>query len=108
MDDKKRKIIIGVLAVALLGAGGTWFMMRDTSDSTERTGKTTGSRRRTKKEKTGTERKARRKTREKVDAVAKTSKRRERKETERKTTTRKKRRRSGGKKVKKEKLVPAA
>lgn len=107
-EQKKQKVLIGVVAVAALGAGGFWFAGRDTGGDTTAAVKstTTGRKQRTKKLSTGS--KLERKARAPRSTAKKEIKRRERAEVDRKTTSRKKRSRRDRKSVKKESMVPAA
>lgn len=107
-EQKKQKVMLGVLVAALLGAGGFWYMGRD-ANSNKQANVATGPTQRRVREKKATTTKRSRKKRERKEATANQgSKRRERVESERTTSSRRKRARGSGKKVKKKKIVPAS
>ena len=109
-DEKKQKILLAVLAVLILGMGGTyWFVIRDPGPKRQAAvdqGKTV----REKRQRSGTTKeKKERATREKSERKAERSDRSER-DVKKKEKSRKGRRGKKGKKIKKKKkeLPPAA
>jgi len=107
-EQKKQKVLIGAVAVVALGAGGYWFVGRDSGGGAEKAIQVSTSGRRERKESANTDKRAERKKRDRKEAPKREAARRERAEVERKTTSRRKRSRSNRKKVKKESMVPAA
>jgi hypothetical protein len=109
VDDKKQKILIAVLAVAGLGAGSYYFLLREAPNAAP-TMATDGGGRKERKVSADTNKKDTRKEREKrAEAPAEPEGRKER---EARPTTeasgRKKRDGKGTEAVKKKKIVPAA
>ena len=107
-DQKKQKVLIAVVAVLALGAGGYWFVGRDSGGSEQATVQISQSGRKERAEREQTERKGRRREREERQATAEPVERRKRVEREDRTIQRKRRKRSDRKSVKKEELLPAA
>jgi len=107
-EQKKQKVLIGVLAVVALGAGGYWFAGRDSGDDIAATITLGGTERKERTKEVASEEKVDRKSRTEKKAVKREVTRKERDEVDRTTTSRKKRSRADRKKVKKESMVPAA
>lgn len=107
-EQKKQKVLIGVVAVLALGAGSYWYVGRDSGGESATVVKTGATKRKERTKDVTTGRKAGRKARSNSKSNTKVIKRKERSEVDRKTNTRKKRSRRDRKKVKKESLVPAA
>lgn len=107
-EQKKQKILIGVLAVAILGAGGFWYMGRDASSNNQANVTAAPTKRRVREKKESTTKRTRRKRERKEATANQGSSRRERVEAERTTSSRRKRARGSGKKVKKKKITPAS
>lgn len=106
-EQKKQKVLIGVLAVAALGAGGYWFTRPAPETVSLRTpGAAKVERRKAKKPAVDDSKKPRRKSVEVADKDEKVA-RRKRPEAERKTSTQRTKARGRAKQVKKEKLYPA-
>lgn len=107
-EQKKQKVIIGVLAVLMLGAGSFWYMSRETTDENMQQFKSGPVVRKERKKADQSAKKTRKKRVAKAPSERKAFVRKQRDDSERTSATRKKRRRSGAKKVKKDKLVPAS
>lgn len=108
-DEKRQKVMIGVLAVLVLGAGGYWFVLRDSGAGDRASDVNTGVERKKREKKGDSNKTTKRATRDKGKKTTERAERKERVRTER-DTTRKKRRSKGKAKVKKKKkeLPPAA
>jgi len=105
-DDKRQKVMLGILAVLVLGAGSYYFVFSDKTSSQSVVEQTQGPRKkRVKPKETRRAVKKRRAPKEEAPARAE---RKERVRTERSTSRKKRGRRGGPKKVTKRKLVPAA
>ncbi len=107
MDEKtKRKLMIGIVAVIILGGAGYAFLGR--KGANENAGMVTGGAERKQRANTGdtTVRKDRKKSIGRKEAAV-TSQRRERKDDNRQTS-RRKARKGGKRRVQKKKIVPAA
>jgi len=107
-EQKKQKVLIGVLAVVALGAGGYWFAARDSGGDSGGAITLGGGERKERTKTVATERKADRKERTERKSAPREVKRKERETVDRSTVSRKKRSRTDRKKVKKESMVPAA
>jgi len=105
-EQTKQKVLVGFLAVLIIGAGSFWYMGRDTSSSNVNYASGPTQRRQRVEKEVAT--KDIRKRSRKEPARAKVTERRERAASDKKKTSRRTRKRSQGKKVKKEKLVPAS
>lgn len=108
-ERMKQKLLLAVVAVVALGAGGFyWFSVRDTDNRAQQARKTGPVKR--KERAAATESKPMRKTRRKAGDRVKTAgvQRKERKVTERKTSKRRGKGRTKRKEVKKKKEAPAA
>lgn len=107
-EQKKQKVLVGILAVLILGAGSVWYMSRDDSSSSQQNVESGPAVRKQRKQSTQTVKKIRKKREQKASKTKTAVVRKQRDDTDRSTATRKKRVRRGDKKIKKEKLVPAA
>ncbi len=104
-EEKKQKVMIGVLAALVLGAGAYFFAFRDTGGPTKQAIKTGPVVRRTpKKAATAAPKRRARRTRAKADAKQVT--RRKATPKARSKVTRRKRGRRGPRTIKKKKILP--
>ena len=112
MDKQKKQIIlVAVLAVVALGAGGYYVMTRERVDPNLGRATTTGPVKRKVREKVETkktDRKKRAKSRKRRDDTKVGVTRKERKSSGKKTAKRRSKRRGTGTKVKKKEIKPAA
>ena len=106
-EQKKQKVLIGVLAVAAIGAGGYWYMQPAEESGPNRTLGTGRTTRKQAEKPRSDEVKSRRKTAAKAEKTERAS-RKARPEAERKTAGRRKAARGRKKKVKKEMVFPAS
>lgn len=106
-NDKKQKMLLGLLSVLILGAG-SWWMFRDTGSKTQQVA-TTGASEKKKRRTADTEKKkTSRKTRKKATAKTETRERKTREVAERKTSAKKRRGKSKSKRKKKKDTQPPA
>lgn len=105
-EQQRRTVILGILGVLILGAGGWYFFLRDTGNTFDYSQQSSGQRRVRRTEDSDKPKKDRR-VRRTSENTTKTVERRQREQGTRKESTRRHRRgRSGPKRVEKRKDVP--
>jgi hypothetical protein len=104
-EQAKQKILLGVLAILILGAGSFWFLGRESSSSSN--DYSPGPARRRQRVQVDEVKNTRKPVRSKR-TEAEATKRRERQETAKSQPSRKRGRRGNTDKVKKKKIAPAA
>ena len=104
-EQMRQKVIIGVLAIAAIGAGA-FYMLRDSDSSGRKTGTKQVEGRLTRE--SSKQERVKRAPQKRESQKAEVAPRRQREQADRSSTERKKRRRGGGKKAKKKEITPAA
>lgn len=107
-EQKKQKILVGVMAALVLGTGGVWYMNRDDSSSSQRTVQNGSVQRKKLKQSTSTVNNKRRKRDRYASKPKTTLARRQPVDPNRIQSTRKPGRRPRNIKVTKEKIDPAS
>ncbi len=108
-EQKKQKMLVGLLVVAVLGAGSAWYFTSGSDEGAAKAVDRGAGVRKTRDRSQKTDRKvARREKKQRKTSVEKAAERKERKTVDRASTERKKRKRGRGKKEKKQSIAPAA
>lgn len=108
-EQKKQKMLLGLVVVAVLGAGSAWYFNSGSDDGAKAALDRGPAVRKARKESSNSGRKTGRKVKKQRKTSAEQAVvRKERKTVDRESTKRKKKKRGRGKKAKKQTLTPAA